>query len=168
MLNMGEQLNFSPSEWANVTRRAIQHRFGRRLPSEYANLAISVRADARMAEAIERIGPVLRIQDVVSLTGDKPSTIHRRKENLKLIAVRAPGANYDLFPRLQFDETGKVHDWVEPLLEACESGPGAVAFLTDRLTSLNGQCYAQRLLNGDSSIIDQMLDRAMRFGDQNL
>jgi hypothetical protein len=136
-----------------------------RLPAGLLLQALQLRGDQNAPAWLEKLGRLLGIQEVMSLTGLSKSGLHKAKDEDRLFAVRLGGENFDRFPLFQF-RAGAVREWVPALLQSTGNGFPAAHFLTIPRKRLHERAYIDLLSeNEDPTLVQGMLRHAASIGD---
>ena len=127
--------------------------------------ALQLRGEQNAPAWLEKLGRLLGIQEVMSLTGLSKSGLHKAKDEDRLFAVRLGGESFDRFPLFQF-RAGTVREWIPSLLQSTGNGFPAAHFLTTPRKRLQGRAYIDLLSeNEDPTLVQGMLRHAVSIGD---
>jgi hypothetical protein len=135
------------------------------LPAGLLLHALQLRGEQNAPAWLEKLGRLLGIQEVMSLTGLSKSGLHKAKDEDRLFAVRLGGENFDRFPLFQF-RGGTVCEWIPSLLQSTGNGLPAAHFLTTPRKRLQGRAYIALLSEDeDPTLVQGMLKHAANIGD---
>jgi hypothetical protein len=136
------------------------------LPPELMLSALRVRGEQNAPVWLGKLGRMLGVQEITSLTGLSKSGVHKAKDEDRLFAVRLSGEHFDRFPLFQF-RAGQVRQWMGPLLELTGNGLPAAHFLAISRKRLKNQSYIDLLREDDDpAVIKAMLRHAGSIGDE--
>jgi hypothetical protein len=139
-----------------------------RLPAGLLLHALQLRGELNAPAWLEKLGRLLGIQEVMSLTGLSKSGLHKAKDEDRLFAVRVGGENFDRFPLFQF-RGGTVREWIPSLLQSTGNGFPAAHFLATPRKRLQERAYIELLSeNEDPTFVQEMLRHAASIGDDAL
>jgi DNA-binding CsgD family transcriptional regulator len=121
--------------------------------------ALRLGATERQARMIAAVGELLTSEQVADLLGySGRQTANNKKRTGELLAVSFPNRRGDFFPSFQF-EGSRIRRWAPQLLKRIPNGWSALAFLTAKYDSLEGQSWLE-VLGADSSRVDELLAAA--------
>jgi hypothetical protein len=121
--------------------------------------ALRLGATERQARMIAAGGDLLTSEQVADLLGySGRQTANNKKRSGELLAISFPNRRGDFFPSFQF-EGSRVRPWIAEVLKRIPNGWSALAFLTAKYDSLEGQSWLE-ILGADSSRVHQLLAAA--------
>jgi hypothetical protein len=121
--------------------------------------ALRLGATERQARMIAAAGKLLTSEQVADLLGYRGrQTANNKKRSGALLAISFPNRRGDFFPSFQF-EASRVRPWIPELLKRIPNAWSALAFLTAKYDSLEGQSWLD-ILRADPSRVDELLAAA--------